>query len=124
MEGGVNFIDTNGSMIYGYENKTSANDGDVLCTCGNTFIGPVAVASTFILSSGTRNTVKSILIYPAGAGVVTIKSSASNIIYASSSTALTTITGTAYLSGYISILSQETGTYRVINRPSTTIAIT
>lgn len=125
---GTNYISTDGKIVQQSESKSSANDGAVLINYGASYLSPVAVASTFVLPAGTANVIKTITIGngstdASGGAAVTIKSSACNIIEASSSTTLATITGTAYQSGSIQLIAESTTIWRVLGKQSTSLAI-
>jgi len=125
---GTNYVSTDGKIVQQYQSKSSANAGDVLANYGVSYLGPVAGASTFFLPAGTANVTKVITVgngstATAGGAVVTVKSSDCVIIDASSSTGLATITGTAYQSGSINLIAESTAIWRVIGKPSTSLAL-
>ncbi len=126
--GGTKYIDTSGKIVQQYESKTSDDGGEALTNYGVSYLSPVALASTFILPTGTANVVKVITVgngstATAGGAAVTVKSSGCAIIDASSSTSLATITGTAYQSGSINLIAESTAVWRVIGKPSTSLAL-
>jgi hypothetical protein len=126
--GGTKYIDTSGRVVQQYESKTSDDGGDILTNYGVSYLSPVALASTFVLPAGTANVIKTITVgngstAASGGAVVTVKSSGCVIIDASSSTALATITGTAYQSGSINLIAESTALWRVIGKPSTSLAL-
>jgi hypothetical protein len=119
---GTNYVSTDGKIVQQYENFTSGNIGTAVANYGVTYIAAVALASTFIMPTGTANVEKTILIHPSSA-VATLKSSGNVIIsYDDTSTTLATMTASTQ-AGAIKLIATSTAVWRVISK-STSIALT
>jgi hypothetical protein len=119
--GGTAYVSSAGKIVEQYANFTSANIGTAVSNYGVTYISAVALASTFLIPTGTANVEKKILISPSSA-VATLKSTGCVIVsFDDTSTELTTLTASTQ-AGAINLIASSTAVWRVISK-STSITI-
>ena len=119
---GTPYIDTAGRIVQQFENKTSANSGDVLTNYGVTYVAKVALASTFILTAGIANVEKKIVFGANSTVAATVISSGCTIVGADTSTSLATITGSSF-GGSVVLIAENAATWHLLSKVSTGIIL-